>query len=63
MCGAFDGRYGNVNNPGIKLNVEAMLLAFPRDTITVGIGTIVPAACHCTSLLMGGRQTNVADAI
>ena len=39
--------YGNVKNPAIKMNVEAMLLAFPQETITVGIGTIVPAACNC----------------
>lgn len=39
--------YGNVNNPAIKLNVEAMVLAFPLESITVGIGTTVPAACNC----------------
>lgn len=39
--------YGNVNNPAIKLNVNAMLLAFPLETVTVGIGTVVPPACNC----------------
>lgn len=30
-----------------RFNVERMLQAFPKDTITVGIGTMVPKACQC----------------
>ena len=31
--------------PLVRVHVEAMLAAFPVDTVQVGIGTVVPAAC------------------
>lgn len=31
----------------IKVNVQLMIESFPLDTISIGIGTMVPAECHC----------------
>lgn len=35
------------NSLEIKVNVDLMVASFPIDTITVGLGTMVPSACRC----------------